>query len=276
VRRILGIIPFGNRIRDYFMRYQSSQSHINSIISALYEGQDELRRDNAAIEQEKSNLWELMTELQQYIYAGREIDRTLEGRIADIEAQDPEKARIVKEEMLFYIRQKVQDLLTQMAVSVQGYLALDMVRRNNLELIKGVDRATTTTVSALRTAVMVAQALANQRLVLDQISALNATTSGLIESTSSMLQKQTGEINAQASQASVSLETLQTAFNNVYAAMDMISDYKVEALETMKKTVEALSTEVGKSREYLDRVRQEATREATQDLTVRKPGEIEL
>ncbi len=34
-----------------------------------------------------------------------------------------------------------QDLLTQLAVSVQGYLALDLIRRNNVELIKGVDRA---------------------------------------------------------------------------------------------------------------------------------------
>ena len=78
--------------------------------------------------------------------------------------------------MLFSVRQKHQDLLTQLAVSVQGYLALDVIRRNNLELIKGVDRATTTTVSALRTAVIVAQALADQKLVLDQITALNTTT----------------------------------------------------------------------------------------------------
>ena len=71
------------------------------------------------------------------------------------------------------MRQKRQDLLTQLAVSVQGYLALDLIRRNNVELIKGVDRATTTTISALRTAVIVAQALSDQKLVLDQITALN-------------------------------------------------------------------------------------------------------
>src|SRR2546428_13963908 len=65
---------------------------------------------------------------------------------------------------------------TQLAVNAQGYLALELVRKNNLELIKGVDRATTTTISALRTAVIVAQALTNQELVLNQITALNTTT----------------------------------------------------------------------------------------------------
>ncbi|MEJ7697304.1 MAG: toxic anion resistance protein [Candidatus Limnocylindrales bacterium] len=105
---------------------------------------------------------------------------------------------MLKEDMLFSVRQKHQDLLTQLAVSVQGYLALDVIRRNNLELIKGVQRATTTTVSALRTAVIVARALADQKLVLDQITALNTTTSNLIESTSEMLRHQSGQINEQA------------------------------------------------------------------------------
>ena len=94
------------------------------------------------------------------------------AKIAEIEATDPEKAKALRDDVLFYARQKHQDLLTQQAVSIQGYLAIDLVRKNNLELIKGVDRATTTTVAALRTAVIVAQALANQKLVLDQITAL--------------------------------------------------------------------------------------------------------
>jgi uncharacterized protein YaaN involved in tellurite resistance len=265
-QKLLGVIPFGNKLRDYFMRYQSSQSHINAIINALYQGQDELRKDNAAIEQEKVNLWNLMGQLQQYVYVGKKIDTALEDRIATIETSDPEKARVVKEEMLFYVRQKVQDLLTQQAVNIQGYLALDMVRRNNLELIKGVDRATTTTVSALRTAVIVAQALANQKLVLDQITALNTTTSSLIESTSQLLRKQTVDIHQQASSATLNVESLQKAFTNIYESMDMISNYKIQALATMKQTVDTLSTEVKKSQTYLDRVRREEASRVAGDI----------
>ena len=172
-RKLFGILPFGDRLRNYFDKYQSSQSHINAIVNALYHGQDYLQKDNADIEQEKANLWAVMERLRQYIYLAQKLDAGLAARIAQIEATDPERAKILKEDMLFYVRQKVQDLTTQLAVSIQGYLALDVIRRNNLELIKGVDRATTTTVSALRTAVIVAQALGDQKLVLDQITALN-------------------------------------------------------------------------------------------------------
>lgn len=270
-QRLLGILPFGNRLRDYFLRYQSSQAHINAIINALYHGQDELRKDNAAIEQEKANLWNLMQQLQQYIYAGKKIDAALEAKVAEIETSDPEKARVVREEMLFYVRQKVQDLLTQMAVNIQGYLALDMVRRNNLELIKGVDRATTTTVSALRTAVIVAQALANQKLVLDQINALNTTTSNLIESTSQLLRKQTVDIHQQAANATINIEQLQRAFNNIYESMDMISQYKTDALATMQQTVSVLSGEIDKAQKYLDRVRSDEAARVTGDIDLLAP-----
>ncbi|MGL4650651.1 MAG: toxic anion resistance protein, partial [Caldilineaceae bacterium] len=210
-RRLFGLVPATDKVRDYFMRYQSAQGHINAILTSLYRSQDELLKDNAAIEEEKVNLWGVMGRLQQYVYIGRKIDASLVQRIAEIEQAEPEKARVVKEEMLFYVRQKVQDLLTQQAVTIQGYLALDIVRKNNLELIKGVDRASTTTVSALRTAVIVAQALANQKLVLDQINALNATTGNVIESTSLLLKQQSTSVGQQAASSTINMEQLQRA-----------------------------------------------------------------
>ena len=267
-RKLLGFIPFGNKLKDYFQRYQSAQTHLNKIVEALYNGQDELRKDNAVIETEKSNLWDIMGKLEQYIYLGKQIDATLETKIAEIESQSPEKARIIKEEMLFYVRQKVQDLLTQLAVSIQGYLALDMVRKNNLELIKGVDRATTTTISALRTAVMVSQALTNQKLVLDQINALNSTTSDIIANTARLLKQQAGDISYQAANSTIALDKLKAAFADIYQTMDMMADYKLKALSNMQKTVNVLSNEIDKSKSYLDRVRQQETTNITANTTL--------
>jgi uncharacterized protein YaaN involved in tellurite resistance len=266
--KLLGLIPFGDRLRTYFGKYQSSQSHINAVIHALENGQGELRKDNADIEQEKANLWAVMERLRQYIYLGQKLDAGLSARIDQVAATDPDRARVLREDMLFPVRQKVQDLMTQLAVSVQGYMALDVIRHNNVELIRGVDRATTTTVSALRTAVIVAQALADQKLVLDQITALNTTTSNLIESTSVLLRQQSTAVNEQAASATVDLAKLQAAFDNIYATMDEIDTFKLKALDSMSKTVDALSAEVQKSQTYLDRARaRDATpaTEATKD-----------
>ncbi|MFZ2554677.1 toxic anion resistance protein [Psychrobacter urativorans] len=269
-RKLFGLIPFGNKVQEYFRQYESAQSHINAVVTSLYNGKDELLKDTAMIEQEKVNMWELMQSIRQYVYVGKKIDEQLEQKVYTIEATDPEKARIIKEEMLFYVRQKNTDFLTQLAVNIQGYLALDTIRRNNLELIKGVDRATTTTVSALRTAVIVAQAMTNQKLVLDQITALNKTTSSLIESTSEMLKRQSGEIHEQATSSTIELDKLQNAFNNVYETMDMISTYKLEALENMKQTVNTLTSEVDKAQKYLDKSNETTVLEVSREIDTKK------
>ena len=263
-RKLLGFIPMGNKLADYFDRYQSSQTHLNAIIEALKRVKDELLRDNAAIEQEKINLWGLMERLEKYVVIGKKLDGQLDAKARELETSDPEKARVVREEMLFYARQKVTDLLTQLAVNIQGYLALDLIRKNNLELMKGVDRATTTTVAALRTAVIVAQALSNQKLVLDQISALNTTTGNLIAATSEMLRDQSGAIHQQAASSTIEIAKLQQAFANIYQTMDAIADFKTKALDSMQTTVNTLSVEVAKSRTYLDRVRRQNSVEALQ------------
>ena len=277
-RKFLGIIPMGKTVQDYFRKYESSQTHINSIIESLYNGKDELMKDNAVIEQEKVNMWNLMQSLRQYIYVGKKIDERLEQKIGELEATDPEKARVVKEEMLFYVRQKNMDFLTQLAVNIQGYLALDMIRKNNLELIKGVDRATTTTISALRTAVMVSQALSSQKLVLDQINALNSTTSSLIESTSVLLKRQTAQVHEQASSSSVDMEKLQKAFNNIYETMDAIDDFKVKALGNMQQTVNVLTQEVDKAQTYLDRANRQTVIDVANNLQIddKKLGEVKI
>ncbi|MEU7860460.1 toxic anion resistance protein [Nonomuraea sp. NPDC049141] len=254
-RRLLGLIPFGDRLRDYFAKYHSAQQHIDDIIRALKSGQDELLRDNAAIEGEKANLWEAMTRLQEYAVMAKAIDAALEERIA---LADEQRATALRSDALFAVRQKHQDLLTQLAVSAQGYLALDLVRKNNLELSKGVDRATTTTVAALRTAVTVAQALANQKLVLDQITALNATTSDLILATSEMLRTQAGEIQNQAASTTVDLDTLRKAFDNVYATMDLIDTFRAQAVDNMAATVDSLGAELAHARTYLERAQESA------------------
>ena len=257
-KRFLGIIPFGSKLQGYFRQYQSAQSHIAAVLARLASGKDELLMDNAAIDVERQKLWEAMGNLEQMVHISRALDEKLEDKAAELDMTDPAKAKAIRETALFYVRQRTQDLLTQMAVSVQGYLALDLVKKNNVELVKGVDRASTTTVAALRTAVTVAEAMTNQRLVLQQITALNSTTAGIIDSTSTMLREQTGKIHEQAASSTIPLETLQRAFQNIYDTMDEVDTFKLRALDSMKQTVTTLSAEVEKSKGYIARAEGQA------------------
>lgn len=256
IKKVLKWIPGGDKIDRYFAKYQSAQSHLDAIVRALASGQDELRKDNAAIEVEKANMWTLMGKLTEYNELAGALDVAVEDQIRNLEVQGrTEDANTLRSDALFPIRQRRQDIMTQMAVAVQGYMALDLVRKNNLELIRGVDRAQTTTIAALRTAVIVSQALARQKLVLDQITGLNAATGDLIARTSEQLKIQGAQIHEQAASASVSVEKLQLAFDNVFQAMDAVDTFRAQAVDSMAQTVTALEGQIQRAQPYLERVR---------------------
>ncbi|MCX5376271.1 toxic anion resistance protein [Streptomyces sp. NBC_00091] len=254
-RRLLAKLPGGNRFRDHVAKYASSQATLNRIVGALRGGQDELRRDNAALHTERARLWETMGKLQEYAVLTEALDGAVEQRIAEAGRTDPQQADAMRADVLFPVRQKHQDLLTQLAVCAQGYLAMDVVRRNNEELIKGVDRAATTTVSALRIAVMLASALDNQRKVVEQVNALKGTTEELIRGNAEMLSTQTGDIQRIAADPAVGAETLRTAFAQIYKTLDAIDTFKVQATENMAATVESLTGELQAASAHLARTR---------------------
>jgi hypothetical protein len=129
-----------------------AQSHIEGIVGALREGGGELERDNAAIAQEQKALWSQMESLRQYAYMAEKLDSGLEAQINHVAIGDPERAKVLQEDILYPVRRRRQEILTQLAVAVQGYAALRVVEVNNRELVRAVRTATTTTVAALRTA----------------------------------------------------------------------------------------------------------------------------
>ncbi|MEV6385847.1 toxic anion resistance protein [Streptomyces sp. NPDC051773] len=261
-RKLLSRLPGGNKLRDHVAKYASAQGTLNRIVGSLRGGQDELRRDNAALQTERVRLWETMGKLQEYVVLTEALDTAVEAHIASqVDAADPQQGDTLRADVLFPVRQKHQDLLTQLAVCAQGYLAMDVVRRNNEELIKGVDRAATTTVSALRISVMLASALDNQRKVVDQVNALRGTTEDLIRGNAEMLATQSGEIQRIAADPAVGAETLRSAFQQIYRTLDAIDTYKAQATETMAATVESLTSELQHATRYLERSRNQGALE---------------
>lgn len=254
VKKLLKWLPGGNKIDHYFAKYQSAQSHLDAIIRSLASGQDELRKDNASIDVERTNMWNTMQKLGEYNQLATALDAEVQRMVAELQAAgNTEDANTMQSDVLFAVRQRRQDIATQMAVSVQGYLALDLVRKNNQELIRGVDRAQTTTVSALRTAVITSQALAQQKLVLDQISSLNATTSSMIEATSAQLKTQGVAIQEQAASSTIEIDKLEKAFDNVFQAMDAIDTFRIQSAQSMQQTIGALQTQIERSKPYVER-----------------------
>ena len=229
-----------NPIKNYFAKFEKADSIIADTIESLGKGKAVLKRDNTTLEVEQLALRDLTKKLAQQIELGTQMDEAISNAIekAKVENVDEERIKFIEEEVLFPLRQKVMDMQQMQAVNMQGIIAMEIVRRNNRELIRAVDRAESVTVSALRIAVTVASALYNQKIVLEKVNAVNEATNKLIGATSKMLKEQGASIQQQAMETNISVDTLRAAFTDTFEALDSVTEYKAKALPQMKTTID--------------------------------------
>ena len=238
VTRMLGMIPgIGSAMKRYFSKYESAQTVIDAIIHSLEEGREQLNRDNVTLSEDQRGMRELSLKIERQVMLAQLLDQKLQYKLdREIPADSP-KSRFVQEELIFPLRQRIMDLQQQLAVNQQGVISIEIIMRNNKELVRGVDRAINVTISALQVAVTVALALTNQKIVLDKINALSQTTSDLIAGTAATLKTQGTAIHTQASQSMLQMDSLKSAFADINSAMDEISRFRREALPKMAESI---------------------------------------
>lgn len=228
-----------NPVKQYFQKYEKADDVINKIIESLLKGKKQLVSDNVTLEIEQQALRDLTKKLNAQIEYCVAMDEQITAKIDVMRAtnEDPEKIKFLEEEILFPLRQKTEDFVQMITVDQQGVIAMEILRRNNKELIRAVDRAQNVTVSALRVAVTVASGLYNQKIVLEKVQKLNAATNNMIEGTARMLKDQGAQIHKQSMETSINVESLKNAFKDTFDALDDISNYKQAALPQMKAQI---------------------------------------
>lgn len=253
--RLVGRIPgVGTPLKRYFMRYEASQTVIDSIIKSLESGRDQLKRDNVTLGSDQKEMRALTLTLTDQAALAQALDERVMNKLDfEIDFEDSRR-QFIEEEILFGLRQRTMDLQQQLAVNQQGVLATELIIRNNRELVRGVDRSIDVTVSALQVAVTVALALAHQKIVLTKVEAINRTTSDLIAGTAERLKTQGSTIHEQAASAMLDMDALRSAFTDINIALDEISRYRREALPTMADAIVELDELTAKGEAAIERL----------------------
>jgi uncharacterized protein YaaN involved in tellurite resistance len=224
-RRLLGVIPVGDRLRSYFAHYQAAQGRFNDILSALMAQDRAMAADNADLERVKADLGATVGHLRQYLYVAQKIDTNLTDRAARTEAADPARAKALREDLLAPVQRRGGQLNASLVVAVQGYASIDVIKRNSSELIRGLDRVVAATTTALRGAIDAAQNVAELKLALDQVVALTGVPSPSGRTPGVM-----------------DIPKLQTAFDEVYAALDEVEAFRGRSAESMTRTAAAIES----------------------------------
>ena len=60
--KLLGIIPYGNKLKTYFRKYESAGAQLQKSVQQLYAAKDDIQLDIADIETTRGKLWDSMQE----------------------------------------------------------------------------------------------------------------------------------------------------------------------------------------------------------------------
>ena len=253
--RMLGYLPgIGTPIKRYFSRFENASTAIDAIINSLEAGREQLKRDNVTLADDQEAMRSLTKKLEKTVQLGQLVDKRLQDVLDTEISQEDGRYKFIAEELLFPLRQRIQDLQQQLLVNQQGYLTTEMIIRNNKELIRGVNRALNTTVSALQVGVTLALALANQKIVLEKVQAINETTEDLIAGTAKRLRTQGAEIQKQASGTQLDISVLKQAFADIAIALDDISSFRQKALPVMADNILELDKLAADAEEQIKKV----------------------
>lgn len=233
--KLLGLIPFGNKLQGYFRKFDSAGGQIGKLLGDLRSAQDEVRRDVAALNEMETHLWEIMGKVKEAGLFSEKLDERLAGVVTRLKASDPLKAEAIEQQVLFYVRQAHSDLLAQQAVNVNAYRQIGVLKKTGRELINGCERMATTGMSALATAQAVARAAGTQLKVMEMLRAGSAAVGDLIEQTSAMLGQHVEKTGEFAANPVVAVEKLTSAFENTTKALDAMDKFRSQALDNMAK-----------------------------------------
>ncbi|HEY3998793.1 MAG TPA: toxic anion resistance protein [Candidatus Xenobia bacterium] len=242
---------FGGKVEDYVSKCTSAQSNLNAIAKNLDAGKKLLETDNKSLKQEVANMEQCTKRVTLFSFGVQLMDSELSKSIEEMKATDPDRAQRFENECLFYVRQKSQDLMTQLAVNMQGQMVLNIAHKNNEELIKGVERCERTTLPAFRTGVLASAALDNQKKVLDAVTGVNELTGNIIANTARQLNEQGKTIREQSSSTTIDPSKLNEAFDQIFQCLDQIDGYKQKGLVDMKQNVDMLGARVTQARDRL-------------------------
>ena len=262
-QKLLGLIPYGNKLQNYFRKYQGASGQLQKSMQQLYAARDDMQRDVVDLEATRGKLWEAMQKLGGAIHFAETLDAKLHAKVESLKATDPLRAKALEQEVLFYARQNLQDMLTQQAVCTNGYLALDVLKKTGREMMNGCSRIATTGMSALAVAQTVARATGNQIKVMDMLTGVNSAIEGLITETGRQLNNHVDKTAQFAQNPMIGMDKLKDMFDQTFKAMDAMDTFRSKAIEVMGQNNDMIKQQISKADQYVDRLRQQQAREAT-------------
>jgi hypothetical protein len=148
---------------------------LNALVHSLEHEKDSVERTLIAIQTDKKRLDAAESALDEALALIHACNVAFEAAVRELSIDQPARAAFLREALLPRLAERERDVVTQIAVTRQGAMALQLVADGQAALGDAIERARSTSVAALRTAIAARRAVASNRDLLDQAQALENT-----------------------------------------------------------------------------------------------------
>lgn len=263
--KILGFIPGGNKLKNYLRKFQSAEHHLDQILNDLRRAQEQSQRDLLEIDSVEQKLVEQMKTLQEAIVFAEMLDSRLADKVAALQNSDPMRAKALEQEVLFYVRQNLGDMLGTKALAVNGYLAMGILRQTGRNVVIGCDRVATNGMMALTIAQTVAIATANQVKTMEMLDGIKGQIENLTVQTSEMLGNHVNRVAEFSKNPLLGVETLKRAFDNTFKAIEAMDNFRSQAIGAMGQNIAEMKKLVEQGESYSNRAQSAAAAMSVQE-----------
>lgn len=156
---------------------QQTEARLADLLARLDRARDALLRDGIRFAADRTRLAEADAELEQVAHLLTGLVPRLDAAAREIAPDMPARAALLRGEATAALTERTRDVLTQLVVTRQGRLSLDLLVEGQETLAAAIARTSTTMMAALRTALAARTAIADGARMTAQADALRTTAS---------------------------------------------------------------------------------------------------
>ena len=244
------IFPFLSKTRNYFKKFQSTNSLIAEMQGRLEKAIQEQKMDMEFLKEDKIQLMNIAVGVRRAIEFNMKLKSKLEYRLNELE--DEEAKKFLESQLIFNVTREIQGLQELLTVNLQGQQSFEMLLRSGKDLMESANRCINVSISAVKIAAIVAHVVSGQKKMLAAIKEVNATAEMMIKHNADVLGSTLKDIGQQAVSTNLNVDVLVQAIDKSVQAIEDDIKFRREALPKMNENIQKLATASNKAQKSVD------------------------
>lgn len=233
--KVMGIpMPFGNRLRSYLDDFKPMGARLNELAIVLETEEDNMRKEIAGYDVVEKQLFDLVQRLDRATQYLGLLDQRLDEESTALMQSNPEKAKAMREEVLFYVRGNLSDVSQVKVLAVAGIGQIRQLRHTGRMTLRGTNRVKTLGMTALAIAQTMAIATYQQKKRMELNREVQEVVNQVVATVGDRILDHTKMVTEFESNPVFGIQSLEASIDKTLEAINLFNTFRSSAVDTMK------------------------------------------